>query len=411
MLQPVMRLAALFFSLTILPLASESPKAQPKVRAITAFIDIDAKNYPAQFEAAAKFLATAREAYTKAGFEVETIRIATQPFPAYTRGLSRADALKLLRDIDAISTRLNFSPAIGPAMQHDSDDTSPVDLLADLLAEPSRINATLITAGEDGIHWKSLEQAARLIKAIGMRSAHGQGNFNFAAVAMLKPYGPFFPAAYHLGGSHHFAIGLESANVVTEVFTQNHNPVTAEKALADALTIHLTKAESIAMAVAKANNTWIYAGIDPTPAPLGEVSIGRAMEAFTGSPFGSSGTMTAAAVITRAVQSIQIRRTGYAGLMIPVMEDAVLGRRWAENAYNTDSLLAYSSVCAAGLDTIPLPGDVTEARLSQILSDVATLAFKWKKPLAARLLPVPGRKAGEQTEFNDPRMANTTIHN
>jgi uncharacterized protein (UPF0210 family) len=405
MLKPVMRLAALALSLTVLTSAAQ----QPKVRAITAFMDIDTKSYAAQLEETAKFLNTVRQAYTNAGFEVETIRIATQPFPQYTRGLSHADALRLLRDIDAIATRLNFSPAIGPAMQHDTDDTAPVDLLIDLLSEPSRINATLITAAEDGIHWKSVAQAARLIKAVGQRSAHGQGNFNFAAVAMLKPYGPFFPASYHLGGSHHFAVGLESANVVTEVFTQTQNPVEAEKALAKALTIHLQKAESIATSIAKSSG-WTYAGIDPTPAPLGEVSIGRAMEAFTGSPFGSSGTMTAAAVITRAVRSIAVKQTGYSGLMIPVMEDAVLGRRWAQNTYNADSLLAYSSVCAAGLDTVPLPGDVTEARLTQILSDVATLAFKWNKPLAARLLPVPGRKAGEQTEFNDPRMANTTIH-
>jgi uncharacterized protein len=405
MLKPVMRLAALALSITVLTSAAQ----QPKVRAITAFIDIDTKSYAAQLEATAKFLNTARDAYTKAGFEVETIRIATQPFPQYTHGLSHVAAIKLLRDIDVIATRLNFSPAIGPAMQHDTDDTAPVDLLIDLLSEPSRINATLITAAEDGIHWKSVAQAARLIKAVGQRSAHGQGNFNFAAVAMLKPYGPFFPASYHLGGSHHFAVGLESANVVTEVFTQTQNPIEAEKALAKALTIHLQKAESIATSIAKSSG-WTYAGIDPTPAPLGEVSIGRAMEAFTGSSFGSSGTMTAAAVITRAVRSIAVKQTGYSGLMIPVMEDAVLGRRWAQNTYNADSLLAYSSVCAAGLDTVPLPGDVTEARLTQILSDVATLAFKWNKPLAARLLPVPGRKAGEQTEFNDPRMANTTIH-
>ena len=400
-----MRLAVLPFLFALITPAAQ----QPKVRAITAFVDIDAKSYATQLEATAKFLNSARDAFTKAGFEVETVRIATQPFPQFTRGLSHDDALKLLRDIDAISAKLNFSPAIGPAMQHDSDDTAPVDLLADLLSQPSRINATLITAAEDGIHWKSLAQAARLIKAVGQRSPHGQGNFNFAAVAMLKPYGPFFPAAYHLGGSHHFAIGLEGANVVTEVFSRTQDPVKAEKALAEALTVHLQKAESIATSIAKSSG-WTYAGIDPTPAPLGEVSIGRAMEAFTGSPFGSSGTMTAAAVITRAVRSIAVHQTGYSGLMVPVMEDAVLGRRWAQNTYNADSLLAYSSVCAAGLDTVPLPGDVTEARLTQILSDVATLAFKWNKPLAARLLPVPGRKAGEQTEFNDPRMANTTIH-
>jgi uncharacterized protein (UPF0210 family) len=73
-------------------------------------------------------------------------------------------------------------------------------------------------------------------------------------------------------------------------------------------------------------------------------------------------------------------------------------------------LLAYSAVCAGGLDTIPLPGDTSEEHIAHILSDVASLAYKWKKPLAARLLPVPGKKAGDRTQFTDSRMANTVIH-
>jgi uncharacterized protein (UPF0210 family) len=93
-----------------------------------------------------------------------------------------------------------------------------------------------------------------------------------------------------------------------------------------------------------------------------------------------------------------------------VLEDEVLVKRWNEGTYNIDSLLAYSAVCAGGLDTIPLPGDISEDRLAQILSDVATLAYKWQKPLAARLLPAPGRKAGERTQFEDSRMVNALIH-
>ena len=145
--------------------------------------------------------------------------------------------------------------------------------------------------------------------------------------------------------------------------------------------------------------------------PLGdhEVSIGRAIENFIGAPFGSGGTMTAASVITRAVQSTPVKQVGYAGLMVPVLEDAVLAKRWEEGTYNMDSLLAYSAVCAGGLDTIPLPGDISEERLARIMGDVASLAFKWRKPLAARLLPAPGKKAGDRTAFADDRMANTIV--
>jgi uncharacterized protein (UPF0210 family) len=110
------------------------------------------------------------------------------------------------------------------------------------------------------------------------------------------------------------------------------------------------------------------------------------------------------------VQSVGVKRVGYSGLMVPVLEDAVLAKRWDEGKYTIDALLAYSAVCAGGLDTIPLAGDTGEERLAHILSDVATLAYKWQKPLAARLLPAPGRKSGERTEFDDARMANAVIH-
>jgi hypothetical protein len=390
------------------PAAFGADTARPKVRAITAFIDIDAHAYAAQTEAAVEFLNTARDAYRGAGFEVETVRIATQPFPQYTKGLSRDTALTLLHGFDALGGKLGFTPSIGPAMLNDGDDPAAVDLLAAFLAVPGRTNASLVTAAQDGIHWNAIRQAARLIKTVSERSEHGQGNLNFAAIAMLKPYGPFYPGAYHLGGGRNFSVGLEGAGVVAEVFARDRDPRTAEKSLSEALTKHLRDAENVATKVA-ASSGWTYAGIDPTPAPLGEVSIGRAMETFIGGPFGSSGTMTAAAVITRAVQSVAVKRVGYSGLMVPVLEDAVLARRWAEGTYGIDSLLAYSAVCAGGLDTIPLPGEISEERLARILSDVATLAFKWQKPLAARLLPVPGRKAGEQTEFQDSRMANTKI--
>jgi uncharacterized protein len=151
-------------------------------------------------------------------------------------------------------------------------------------------------------------------------------------------------------------------------------------------------------------------GVDPTPAPMGDVSIGAAMESYTGAKFGSSGTMTAALIITTAVKAVPVKQIGYAGLMVPVMEDKLLAKRWAEGTYNTDSLLAYSAVCGTGLDTIPLPGDVSIDQIARMLGDVASLAWKWRKPLSARLLPVKGKKAGDSTEFHDQYLFNTTLH-
>ena len=399
-----MRKALFLFALASVLWGADS---RPKVRAVTAFINIDPKTYAAEYEATMKFLDSAREAYRAAGFEVETVRIVTQPYTRYTSGMKRDEALTFLSKLDALAAKAKFSPNIGAAMIGDGDDASSLDMLAQALAT-TKLNASLVIAGEDGVHWRAIREAAKLVKSIAARSSHGGGNFNFAATAMVGQYGPFYPGAYHLGTGRTFAVGLEGANVVADVFGKYHDPGEAEKQLSAALTRHLREAEGVATKIASSSG-WTYAGIDPTPAPLGDVSIGHAIELFTGGPFGTSGTMTAAGIITRAVQSVAIKRIGYAGLMVPVMEDNVLSKRWAEGTYNMDSLLAYSAVCAGGLDTVPLPGDVSEERIARILGDVATLAYKWKKPLAARLLPVPGGKAGDRTAFDDPRMANTVI--
>jgi len=95
---------------------------------------------------------------------------------------------------------------------------------------------------------------------------------------------------------------------------------------------------------------------------------------------------------------------------VPVMEDKLMAQRWAESAYNIDSLLAYSAVCGTGLDTIPLPGEVSIEQMDRMYADVASLATKWNKPLSARLQPIPNKKPGDQTDFDSSYLFNTMIH-
>lgn len=380
---------------------------RPRIRAVTAFIEVDQNNYASQIADTQKFLADAKDALNAAGFEGAGGRITTQPFPQFTKRMKREDAVELIRKLREAASKGRNGLNIGAAMIHDNDDEAPVALLADVLAGIS-VNANLIIADEQGIHWRAVRQAAKLIKAVSERSPHGDGNFNFGAIAMMKPYGPYYPGSYHLGKGHAFAIAMEGASLVGEVFAKYHDPREAEQHLSEALQKYTKEVEVVAMKVASKSG-WTYEGIDATPAPLGDKSIGGAIEAFTGGPFGSSGTLTASGIITRAVQSTSVKRTGYSGLMIPVMEDTILARRWAEGTYNLDSILAYSAVCAGGVDTVPLPGDITEEQIARILGDVAWLAYKWNKPLAARLLPAPGKKPGDKTEFSGGALTNTTI--
>jgi hypothetical protein len=382
----------------------------PKVRAITAFVRLDRDNYRKQIDDALAVLNKAKVEFVTSGYEVETIRITTQPLAELVAGMPEDKALAFLKELDDLSVKDNFIPNVGPAMMHDSDDPAAMHLLERALSTLPNIEASTIIADESGIHWKTIDRTAELVKYVSEHSPRSQGTFNFTATAMLKPLSPFFPGSYHVGAGRQFAIGFEGANVVRDVFTQDKG--NAEAATADltaALTKHAAVADRIGRKVA-AETGWAYVGVDPTPAPLGDVSIGAAIEAFTGAKFGSSGTLTAARIITAAVKAVPQKQTGYSGLMVPVMEDKLLAQRWAEGTYNVDSLLAYSAVCGTGLDTIPLPGDISLEQMERMYSDVASLATKWNKPLSARLQPIPGKKPGDRTDFADPYLFNTTVH-
>jgi uncharacterized protein (UPF0210 family) len=349
----------------------------------------------------------ARTLLESRGYVVQTVRIATQPFAEYTKGLSSDQTVEFFRNYETLAAQQQFLPDIGPAMLNANDPETQADVLAEILVGTKVINASLVVAADDGVRWRSVGAAARVIKRLE-DTEHSQANFRFAAIAMVAPLTPFFPAAYHSGFGHQFAIALESANTVAAVFQNSQDLNTARQKLTDTLAKTAFDIEGLAQRIDR-DTGWAYVGMDLSPAPSKGVSIGAALEELTQQPFGSAGTLTAAATVTAAIRDIRVKRTGYNGLMVPILEDERLAQRWSEGNVSIDGLLSYSAVCGTGLDTVPLPGDVTEQQLDLIIGDMASLAFKWKKPLSARLLPVANKAAGESTDFDDPALVNATI--
>jgi len=385
-----------------------APPDRPKIRAITAFINLDRAQYKEQVADALKMLKRAQTILESRGYQVQTIRVATQPFPEYAKGLTTEQAVAFFKEYDALAQKEKFAASIGPAMLNPGDSETQADLLAEILSNTKSLNASLVVASEDGVNWKAVGAAARVMKKLEESTQHSQGNFHFAAIAMVPPLTPFFPAAYHTGFGHQFAIALESANVVAAAFKDAPDLATAKQRLIDSLANSAFDIERHAGRIDQETG-WAYMGIDLSPAPSGDVSIGAAIENLTAQPVGLSGTLTAAATITAAVKDVKVKQTGYSGLMLPVLEDTRLAQRWSEGRISIDALLSYSAVCGTGLDTVPLPGDISAEQLSLIIGDMASLAFRWHKPLSARLLPVLGKGWGEMTEFDDPFLVNTKL--
>lgn len=381
---------------------------KPKVRTITAFVKLDRVNHRQQVQRTLSFLRTVKSAYEKAGYEVQTIRITTQPFWEVTSGLTEEEALRFWRDYDALAQKEGFSAAIGPAVFSDTDDMRRVDFLIEVLRTSKNLSGSVIVGGEDGVYWNSVRASARVIKQLAETTPRSQGNFQFAATALVPEGTPFYPGSFHTGEGRQFAIGLQSARVVAEAFRSERNFNAAKEKLKSLMEGHTQEIERIARGLV-AETRWEFLGVDLSPAPLKEDSIAAAIESLTGARIGTAGTMSAAATITEALRGISVKRAGFSGLMLPVLEDTVLARRWSEGTLTLDSLLSYSAVCGTGLDVVPLPGDVTEQQLARIIGDVASLAVKLRKPLSVRLLPVAGKKAGQMTDFDSPYLVNTVL--
>lgn len=387
-----------------------------KVRTVTVgvhFVAGDRAQWKRSLVQAAAMNKRCSDALTALGYEVQTTRVSTNSFEEWCTDMSADKALEDFKAIDAMLVELGINLFnAGPA-----ESPKAIALVPKLVALSPRISAS--GALSDPLDAPSAARLAGAILEIARTTPGGEGNFQFCASFNVAAGIPFFPAAYHVGKAPSFAIGCETAAILADALpramAQHAGDLNAAKA-------GLTRAFEEQMAPLHALATHLscehamrYDGIDASIAPLGTAPpLTTSFESLGLFPsFGDSGTLAASALVTGAVKAIGqgIKLCGYTGLMLPPCEDAGLAQRGIEGTYRIHDLLAYSSVCGLGLDTVPVPGDVPPKRMTALLLDVAALAFRLNKPLTCRLFPVPGKSAGEMTSFANPYLCDTTIFN
>lgn len=389
----------------------------PPVRTITLGI---AEHHPLSFETiqqAGALLRLANARYAEAGYEVQTVRISTRPIFDDLAQWSDGELVSYIQELQRMldDAGLAFC-SVGPAQAARANfPLQRIDVIADLLAATTAINATVqLATSMDGLRVEAALACARVMQRLAHETAEGFGNFRFAALACVAPGSPFFPAAYHQGPAS-LSPGVQGAGIIARAL-QSYRQIGGDMTqlsrislyVREALVEQLTPAVELCRSFA-AEQQIAFGGIDTSPAPMGEDSITAALELCGYGPVGSPGTLALAEALTSALKSTGFPTCGYCGLMLPVLEDAVLGKRWEEGTVATHQLLLYSAVCGTGLDTIPLPGDMEPAEIAHLLLDVAALAYRLNKPLSARLFPVPGKRAGERTAFTSPYLTNTIV--
>ncbi len=377
-----------------------------KIRTITHGISL---SYPVDEYAvkeAVAFNNNARKIFEDQGYEVQEPRITTNSWPDFLGHLSKDDLIETLQSFESICKHegVEFT-SIGTVKELEH-----MDLIPDIILHTERISTT-ITIVDDitGFSVEALIKAAQTIKTISENTEKGFGNFRFAAIANCQPDIPFYPASYHIGKKC-FTLGLECSDLLNRAFLDQKTFDSARESLKRIFIQELRPLEDIGMMIE--DDTGVtFKGIDVSIAPSleKEESTAFGFEKLGLNKFGEPGTLAIAAMVTSVLKSLPVRKWGYCGLMLPVLEDVGLAERCGDGLLDVQKLLAYSAVCGTGLDCIPLPGDVTEQELINILYDVASLSSKLDKPLSARLFPIPGKSAGEFTDFNSPFLTECKI--
>ncbi len=384
-----------------------------KIRSITYFCNPSWPLDEQILQQAGSFMEKARPAFESAGYEVQTVRLATPPFPVLIsphdpQAATQAEAVQMVQVYGMAAKRWCFDYiSLGPALPE--VPASYAWIPAMLSASQDAFFSGLMTTAGGGVSLPAVRACAKIIHQASAITPDGFTNLRFAALANVPAGAPFFPAAYHHGDQPSYALATEAADLAVQAFSQAESLEAACQTMITAIQSHAHALSRVVQQLEIEHAA--FGGLDFSLAPFPEqaLSLGTAFEQLGVPRVGLSGSLAAAAIIAACLDRAKFPRAGFNGLFMPVLEDATLAKRASEGSLGLKDLLLYSAVCGTGLDTVPLPGDTTSAVLEAILLDLAALAQRLDKPLTARLMPIPGKAAGDPTDFDFPYFANSRV--
>lgn len=371
---------------------------------------------------AGDFVATCNIMSRKYGIPVVNKRISVTPIAFVGAGFKRADFVRIAKTLDQAAASVGvdilggFSAQVEKGMTE--TDREFIAAIPEALAQTEKICASInIATTAKGINMDALAMMGKTVKDLAEQTADsgGFGAAKFVVFCNQPGDNPFMAGAIH---------GLEEADAVLNVgvsgpgviarslerLIRNHPEPGSLKfdELAEDIkqtTFRVTRCgELIGRAVSKRLNIEfgvVDLSLAPTPT-IGD-SVGEIFKILGVDAIGAPGSTAILAMLNDAVKKggIFASKTvgGLSGAFIPVMEDAMLAEAVGEGSLCLEKLEAMTCVCSVGLDMVAIPGSVDADTIAAIIADEMALGVINAKTTAARLIPVPGKEAGEHVNF------------
>lgn len=368
-----------------------------------------------------RFLETVSEVEDLFGVPITNRRIAVTPVSLVIEGCQDIDPVAVARCLDDVARSIGVDYLAGFSALVEKGatpgDEALIRSLPEVMAQTERLCASVnVASTHAGINMDAVLQMGHVIKGVAEATAaeSGIGCAKLVVFANVPEDNPFVAGAFHGIGEPDCVIniGVSGPGVVRAAVARL--PHVAEQmnfgVLAETIkrmSFKITRAgELIGREVVRrlggiARFGIVDLSLAPTPA-VGD-SVARILEAMGLERVGAPGSTAALALLTDAVKKGGVMASSYvgglSGAFIPVSEDQGMAEAVGVGALTLEKLEAMTAVCSVGIDMVAIPGDTSAETIAGIIADEAAIGVMNHKATAVRLIPVPGRGAGEIVHF------------
>ncbi len=356
-----------------------------------------------------------REIEEQYGIPIVNKRVSVTPISLVVGGTGAKDYVPVARAMDRAAKTLGIDFIGGfSALVHKgatgSDETLLHSIPEALCVTDFVCSSVNIGTTRSGINMDAVRQMGEIIKAAAEQTADrdGIGAAKLVAFCNAVEDNPFMAGAFHGPGEPDCVInvGVSGPGVVKCALARVQGQPFDEVAETIKKTaFRITRMGQLVAREASKRLGVPFGIVDlslaPTPA-IGD-SVAHILTEMGLEYAGAPGTTAALALLNDAVKKGGVMASGHvgglSGAFIPVSEDAGMIEAAEVGALTLEKLEAMTCVCSVGLDMIAVPGDTPAQSIAGILADEAAIGMVNNKTTAVRIIPAPGKRAGDSVEF------------
>ena len=365
---------------------------------------------------ASEHVKAAQAVETHYGISIANKRISITPLAIAAEGLHVDDYVEIAAVLDKAADELGvdylggFSALVQKGFT--LGDRNLIRAIPEALSATRHVCSSVnVASTKAGINMDAVRMMGEVVKATAEKTADRDaiGCAKLVVFANVPEDNPFIAGAFH-GVSEPDAVvnvGISGPGVILRAVREAPEELDFAS-LSDRIrrmAFKITRAgEFIGKQVAALQNVpFGIVDISLAPTPLPGDSVADILKAMGLEDVGAAGTTAALALLNDSVKRGGLMATshvgGMSGAFIPVSEDAGMISAAKDGHISIEKLEAMTSVCSVGLDMIALPGETPASVIAGLIADEAAIGITNNKTTAVRVIPVPGKKVGEEVDY------------